>query len=173
MFSFLCAWINCWVNNREVGDLRRHHAHYDVTVMPFRNFIGCNVVCWKTISSFISPFILHVVSYSQTTVVKWSHAVISLQQCAIDYRLVKLIHVQEERDSAIIWKTSKTLSEVTWTNRVRSIVLTPGIWEIIFSNHFPSYKSCLGSFKPLLIEYYASLNADRYIRGWGWCVFWK
>ena len=22
-----------WVNNREAGDLRRHHAHYDVTVM--------------------------------------------------------------------------------------------------------------------------------------------
>ena len=25
--------IKGWVNNREVGDLRRHHAHYDVIVM--------------------------------------------------------------------------------------------------------------------------------------------
>ena len=25
--------MNDWVNNREAGDLRRHHAHYDVTVM--------------------------------------------------------------------------------------------------------------------------------------------
>ena len=33
MFSFICAWINCWVNSREAGDLRRHHAHFDVTVM--------------------------------------------------------------------------------------------------------------------------------------------
>ena len=33
MFSFICAWINTWVNNCEVGDLRRHHAHYDVIVM--------------------------------------------------------------------------------------------------------------------------------------------
>ena len=33
MFSLICAWINAWVNNREAGDLRRHHAHYDVTVM--------------------------------------------------------------------------------------------------------------------------------------------
>ena len=24
---------NGWVNNREAGDLRRHSAHYDVTVM--------------------------------------------------------------------------------------------------------------------------------------------
>ena len=33
MFSLICAWINGWVNNREAGGLRRHRAHYDVTVM--------------------------------------------------------------------------------------------------------------------------------------------
>ena len=33
MFSLICAWTTCWVNNRDAGDLRRHHAHYDVTVM--------------------------------------------------------------------------------------------------------------------------------------------
>ena len=33
MFSLICAWINSWVNNREAGDLRRHCANYDVTVM--------------------------------------------------------------------------------------------------------------------------------------------
>ena len=33
MFSLICAWINGWVKNRDAGDLRRHHAHYDVTVM--------------------------------------------------------------------------------------------------------------------------------------------
>ena len=32
-FSLICAWINAWENNREAGNLRRHHAHYDVTVM--------------------------------------------------------------------------------------------------------------------------------------------
>ena len=30
---FWCAWINGWVNSHEAGDLRRHCAHYDVTVM--------------------------------------------------------------------------------------------------------------------------------------------
>ena len=39
MFSLICAWINGWVNNREAGDLRRHHTHYDVTVMLFSD--GC------------------------------------------------------------------------------------------------------------------------------------
>ena len=33
VFSLICAWINCWVNNREAGDFRRHRAHYGVTVL--------------------------------------------------------------------------------------------------------------------------------------------
>ena len=33
MFSFIYAWINDWVNNREAGDLRRQDGHYDVIVM--------------------------------------------------------------------------------------------------------------------------------------------
>ena len=33
MFSLICAWLNCYGNNREAGDLRRHRTHYDVTLM--------------------------------------------------------------------------------------------------------------------------------------------
>ena len=33
IFSLICARINWWVNNHEAGDLRRHQAHCDVTVM--------------------------------------------------------------------------------------------------------------------------------------------
>ena len=33
MFSLICARINSWVNNREVGDLRRYRPQYDVIVM--------------------------------------------------------------------------------------------------------------------------------------------
>ena len=44
MFSLICVWINRWVNNREAGDLRRYHGHYDVNVMcrcRFQNqFLG-------------------------------------------------------------------------------------------------------------------------------------
>ena len=28
MFSLIWVWINSWVNNRDVGDLRRYRAHY-------------------------------------------------------------------------------------------------------------------------------------------------
>ena len=33
MFSLICIWTNSWVNNRYVGNLRCHRAHYDVTVI--------------------------------------------------------------------------------------------------------------------------------------------
>ena len=30
MFSLICAWTSSWANNRDVGDLRRHRARYDI-----------------------------------------------------------------------------------------------------------------------------------------------
>ena len=33
MFTFICARIDGWVNNREAGDMRRHRAPYDVIVI--------------------------------------------------------------------------------------------------------------------------------------------
>ena len=33
LFPLICAWTNGWVNNLDAGDLRRHRAQYDVTVM--------------------------------------------------------------------------------------------------------------------------------------------
>ena len=35
MVSLMYSWINGWVNSREAGDLRRHRAHYDATVMKY------------------------------------------------------------------------------------------------------------------------------------------
>ena len=40
MFSLICAWKNCWVNDHEAGDLRRHRTPCDVTVMPY-SFTFC------------------------------------------------------------------------------------------------------------------------------------
>ena len=40
MFSFICDWINGWVNDGGVGDKRRHRAHYDVIVMWIWNPIS-------------------------------------------------------------------------------------------------------------------------------------
>ena len=43
MFDLICAWTNVYVNNRDAGDLRRHHAHYDVIVM--QNVLS--IISWK------------------------------------------------------------------------------------------------------------------------------
>ena len=53
MFSLICTWINGWVNNGEAGDLRRHRAHYDITVMRhhFRHSV-LYIICSAT-STFI------------------------------------------------------------------------------------------------------------------------
>ena len=47
MFSLICAWTNAWADNREVGDLRRHRAHCNVTVIKQNkaNKTVCKDVC--------------------------------------------------------------------------------------------------------------------------------
>ena len=45
MFSLIRDWINGWVNNREAGDLRRHRAHYDVTVMKLPHLDCISIAC--------------------------------------------------------------------------------------------------------------------------------
>ena len=37
----VCDWLNGWVNNGEAGDLRRHRAHYNVTVMIAEQIDKC------------------------------------------------------------------------------------------------------------------------------------
>ena len=53
-FLWSAPWINSWVNNREAGDLRRHRAHHDVTLM--RKWISY-VVCKKVIILFRAQYV--------------------------------------------------------------------------------------------------------------------
>ena len=41
-FFFICARINGWANNRKAGDLGRHSAHYDVSVMCNQHTVCSN-----------------------------------------------------------------------------------------------------------------------------------
>ena len=45
MFSFICAWIKGWINNRKAGYLRRHRAHYNVIVMNNSLLVGNPITC--------------------------------------------------------------------------------------------------------------------------------
>ena len=44
MFSLIYVWINDWANNREAGDLRRQHGHYDVIVMNYPGLSGIYLI---------------------------------------------------------------------------------------------------------------------------------
>ena len=74
MFSLISTRINGWGNNDEAGDLRRHRAHYDVTVMrlnalpgmsllihkcPFC-YIGENLPCVTQQISSLAPHVIHL-----------------------------------------------------------------------------------------------------------------
>ena len=57
IFTLFYAWINGWVNNREVGDLRRHRAHWDVTMMRTLYIMpNVSVICFH---SQPSPFSIY------------------------------------------------------------------------------------------------------------------
>ena len=78
IFSLIWAWINGWVNNRDVGDLRRHRAHYDVTLMNSGKRLWLETLCCapastmtlsfncKTVASF-SPLLLRQVLQTTKT----------------------------------------------------------------------------------------------------------
>ena len=53
--SLIRVRTNSWVNNRDVGDLRRHHAHHDVTVMMYSIFKCVAVACHKIAHNSDSP----------------------------------------------------------------------------------------------------------------------
>ena len=57
-FLLIYAWINGWVNNRKAGDLRRHCAHYDVTVMTAGK-THILLSKWKLKQRFIIVLVTH------------------------------------------------------------------------------------------------------------------
>ena len=87
IFSLICAWIDGWVNNREASDLRRHRAHYDVTVMNTKHIclhilwdILYNCTCSSTdrscyklriSSDYCNNFLFEI--FTLKTIVKWTN----------------------------------------------------------------------------------------------------
>ena len=59
VFSLICTWINNWVNNGDDSDLKHHHAHYDITVMFWKNWINC----WYPGSSSYQYINSHAIAY--------------------------------------------------------------------------------------------------------------
>ena len=54
MSSLICVWINminCWVNNREAGDLRRYRAHHEVIVMRL-HYLRLGIRAWAKVQDW-------------------------------------------------------------------------------------------------------------------------
>ena len=66
MFTLICVRINGWVNNREAGDLRRHHSHYDVIVMIDILRIVC--FCFLNLFNTVVP---HKIIYICFIISRW------------------------------------------------------------------------------------------------------
>ena len=63
MFSLICAWTTGWINDLDGGDLRRHRAHYDVTLMLIydaRSILGHRVTWNFSILPMINEAIIWV-----------------------------------------------------------------------------------------------------------------
>ena len=62
IFSLICSWINSYINNGETGDLRRHLAHYDITVI-FYSYFEFNGKCVFQLFNNASVATKHRVHY--------------------------------------------------------------------------------------------------------------
>ena len=64
MFLWSAPWLKGWVNNREAGDLRRHRAYYDVTVMGEENVYFASVKSGQFIRTVFENSCIGYIGYS-------------------------------------------------------------------------------------------------------------
>ena len=111
-FYLICAWINDWVNNREAGDLRRHHGHYDVNVM--------NIFYWTCLKLLTFAGV-----YLKTIAIDgyWGYGYRTMSQGVQEHLLPKWINCNLSRKLSIIKCGMKSLihSEIN--------VCTDEVWE--------------------------------------------
>ena len=140
MFSLICARINGWVNNGEAGDLRRHCAHYDVTVMERQNGKSINtiwkhqfsvetdVIFWLDIEKNAFIFMYNIPQYSTAPVQRKNITVI---MCKVDlYQNCRLrwitLHVMGEvmrNNSRYIWRFAPTKFLIMFFNEMNGTLI--------------------------------------------------
>ena len=83
MFSLICARTNGSASNRGTGDLRRHHADYDVTVMWVIGFFyGCPTFYWVPKLDNMTKY-LNISPYSGNQMACRQSCVVSVVFCCI------------------------------------------------------------------------------------------
>ena len=114
MFSLIYAWINDCVNNREAGDLRCQHDHYDVIVMIL--LIGCLGTNISELGIEIETFPFAKQAYE--SVVNEMAAILFLHQSIIlwykDHNELTLLHVSTHRLYAVTKISHRCNLKAVW-----------------------------------------------------------
>ena len=115
MFSLIYARINDWVNNREAGDLRRQHGHYDVIVMGRAMTRDCLYqYLYETTLPKISLSILGDHVADQTIGVKFEMGVNTQGIWLLNHDVYIVLYLKVQRVYEKMWtkKYSKTCSKL-------------------------------------------------------------
>ena len=87
MFSLICARINGSVNNCQAGDLRRHRAHYDVTVMGRQTTSPITVLSFqgitRTSSCYLGYLLVREPSKLMISMFSYHHCFVFTYQCVL------------------------------------------------------------------------------------------
>ena len=111
MFSSICAWTNGWVNNQNAGDLRRHHAHYDVTLI------------WPSLHVILNRFIFST-NWGRVTHICVSNVTIIDSDNGL----------APGRGQAIIWTDARILLIRTWGTNFSEILRSQNSYIFIQEN---------------------------------------
>ena len=114
MFSLICAWINCWANNQDAGDLRYHRAHYDVTVLvqgiprmhTVRILLYFDMACYRFSSIFFSVTFLALGSdtfHSMPVKLVWMIWVTELRSSIVAVYINKKTPQSSTKHVYILW----------------------------------------------------------------------
>ena len=97
MFSLICTRINCWVNIREAGDLRRYRAHYDVIVMKTSQWVTTYGGPYFADNIFKCIFIMF-----QWSLFPWLYLICGwtlIRECPIIFDFTQILN-----DEPLIWR---------------------------------------------------------------------
>ena len=122
IISLICARINGWVNNDEAGDLRRHCAHNDVTVMQMWFIRGKCQACYIFNSTIqfltMQPWFTQNITYAAVMKLIWYLALkpLTIQQRRPRFLESYLLICSEPPWLLHVWNSLVTVNkEVTVT----------------------------------------------------------
>ena len=156
MFSLICAWINDWVNNREAGDLRRQHGHYDVIVMFNPHHGNIITICYTTLNGKI---IANIIQKMKRRLKNQRHVFGMLNQHFVaGIYIVTLHHIGVKRPSHKEMATTWLIIKVC-LNQARLLNLNSNSTQM---NDIPSYDAIIQEYVEI-VQYHEAMKTSGHL----------